>query len=145
MSRLTAKVGEGWILHKEIIQQLSFRNVTFKETRAKEATEKSFLYGAPLRAGLRQNGIVHFQQLRAVPEMYPRGTGAEAHLGCHPNASLKACSSTVGGYSNYGTAIAASFGFAQSRLINPCPDTSSRPRSIFPQSVEAVPLSKSIL
>src|SRR6266849_10007701 len=43
---------------------------------------------------------------KAVPEMvYPRGTGAEAHLGCHPNASLKACSSTVGGYSNYGTAI----------------------------------------
>src|SRR5260370_3199343 len=36
-----------------------------------------------------------------------RGTGAEAHLGCHPNASLKACSSTVGGYSNYGTAIVA--------------------------------------
>jgi len=29
-------------------------------------------------------------QLRAVPEMvYPRGTGAEAHLGCHPSASLK--------------------------------------------------------
>ncbi len=35
--------------------------------------------------------------------VYPRGTGAEAHLGCHPNASLKACS-TVSGYSNYGTA-----------------------------------------
>src|SRR6266704_4480741 len=34
-----------------------------------------------------------------------RGTGAEAHFGWHPNASLKACSSTVGGYSNYGTAI----------------------------------------
>jgi len=40
--------------------------------------------------------------------VYPGGTGAEAHLGCHPNASLKACSSTVGGYSNYGTAIAFS-------------------------------------
>ncbi len=41
--------------------------------------------------------------------VYPRGTGAEAHLGCHPNASLKACSSTVGGYSNYGTAIASKY------------------------------------
>src|SRR5713226_4452309 len=48
---------------------------------------------------------------RAVPEMvYPRGTGAEAHLGCHPNASLKACSSTVGGYGNYGTAIRIAIG-----------------------------------
>src|SRR2546427_3795998 len=37
------------------------------------------------------------KESRAVPEMvYPRGT------------RLKACSSTVGGYSNYGTAIAFS-------------------------------------
>src|SRR5712691_1060627 len=40
--------------------------------------------------------------IRAAP-------GLEAHLGCHTTASLKACSSTVGGYSNCGTAIARNY------------------------------------
>ena len=53
-----------------------------------------------------ENSWSNRHELR-TPSATTMGRRAEAHLGCHPNASLKACSSTVSGYSNYGTAIEA--------------------------------------